>query len=284
MTQPTMIKAKGDGIKIQLAVWEGKGKTILCIHGLTANCRCWDQVGSALAPHHKIIAMDLRGRGLSDNPPSGYSVAFHCRDILALMDDLGLVRPILMGHSLGAFISLAFAAQYPQWVDRVILVDGGGKLTEDQMAKVLVGIKPSLDRLGQVFPTFESYVSLLKQAPFLKPWNSFFDTYFQYEIETVEGGLRSRVQPDHIQEEILNLKKVDASQFYLKISSPVLILRATQRMLVEDDLLLPEEAAERMIREIPNAERVDLEDTNHYSIIFQPNKKRDQAILKFLEE
>jgi hypothetical protein len=39
-----------------------------------------------------------------------------------------------------------------------------------------------------------------------------------------------------------------------------------------------------MIREIPNAKRVDVEGTNHYSILFQPNKKRDQAILKFLNE
>ncbi len=43
MSGPKMIKAKGDGVKIQLAVWEGKGKPILCVHGLTANCRCWDR-------------------------------------------------------------------------------------------------------------------------------------------------------------------------------------------------------------------------------------------------
>lgn len=69
-----MIKARGDGIQIQLAIWEGKGKEILCIHGITANCRFWDCLASALVPHHKIIAMDLRGRGLSDKPPTGYSI------------------------------------------------------------------------------------------------------------------------------------------------------------------------------------------------------------------
>ena len=74
MTEPIMKKAKGDGIKIQLAVWEGKGKQILCIHGLTANSRFWDCLASALAPYHRVIAMDLRGRGLSDKPPKGYSI------------------------------------------------------------------------------------------------------------------------------------------------------------------------------------------------------------------
>ena len=79
MTEPIMKKAKGDGIKIQLAIWEGKGKQILCIHGITSNCRFWDCLASALSPHHRVIAMDLRGRGLSDKPPTGYSINHHCK-------------------------------------------------------------------------------------------------------------------------------------------------------------------------------------------------------------
>ncbi len=284
MLEPIMIKAKGDGIKIQLAVWEGEGKQILCIHGITANSRFWDCLASALAPHHRVIAMDLRGRGLSDKPPTGYSIEHHCKDILALMNDQGLERPVLMGHSLGAFISLVFAAQYPQKVDHLILVDGGGKLSETQMSKVFAGIKPSLDRLGQIFPSVEAYLSQMKQAPYLQPWNSYMEIYFRYEIEEAEGGVRSRVHPKHIEEEAQNLGKVDSRQFYQKVTSPTLILRATRGMLAEDDLLLPEDVAERMVREIPNAKRVDVEGTNHYSILFQPNKKRDQTILEFLKE
>jgi len=284
MSEPTMIKAKGDGVKIQLAVWQGKGKEILCVHGITANCRFWDCLASALAPRHRVIAMDLRGRGFSDKPPLGYSIKHHCKDIAALMDDLGLERPVLMGHSLGAFISLVFAAQYPARVDRLILVDGGGKLSEDQMAKVFAGIKPSLDRLGKIFPSFETYLSLMKQAPYLQPWNLYMETYFRYEIEEVQGGIRSRVHPNHIEEEAKNLKEVDSREFYKKMKSPTLILRATKGMLAEDDLLLPEDAVEQMVSEIPNAKRVDVEGANHYSILFQPNVKRDQSILDFLKE
>jgi len=282
MTNPRMMKAKGKGIQIQLAVWEGKGKQILCLHGLTANCRSWDCLASGLAPSHRLLAMDLRGRGLSDKPSSGYSIEHHCQDILSLMEDLGLERPVVMGHSLGAFISLVFAAQNPDRVDRLILVDGGGKLSEAQMAKVFAGIKPSLDRLGQVFSSFEAYVALLRQAPFLKPWNSFMEDYFRYEVEAVEGGVRSRVHPEHIAEEASRLREVDSAQFYRRVTAPTLILRATRGMLAEDDLLLPEDVAARMVEEIPPAKRVDLEGTNHYSILFQPNGERDRAILEFL--
>ena len=284
MTEPIMKKANGDGVKIQLAIWEGRKKQILCIHGITANCRFWDCLASAVSPHHRVMAMDLRGRGLSDKPPTGYSIENHCKDVLALIDDLGLKRPVLMGHSLGAFISLVFSAKYPQRVDRLILVDGGGKLTETQMTNVFTGIKPSLDRLGKIFPSFEDYISQMKQAPYLQPWNSYMETYFHYEVEKVKGGLRSRVHPNHIEEEAKNLGKVDSRQFYKKVTSPTLILRATKGLLAKDDLVLPKDVAERMVREIPNAKKVDLKGTNHYSILFQPNKMRDQTILKFLSE
>lgn len=284
MAEPKMKKVKGDGVEIQLALWEGNGKTILCIHGLTANCRCWDVMAEALTPRHQLIAMDLRGRGLSGSPPSGYSIEHHCRDILALLEDIGVEKPVVMGHSLGAAISLGFGAQYEDRVERIILVDGGGKLSEGQMNKVLAGIKPSLDRLGQVFPSFEAYLDLMKQAPFLQPWSPALETYFQYEVEEVDGGVRSRVQPEHIQEEIRNLMEADAAQAYPKLTCPVLILRATEGMLAEDDVLLPEDAAERMLKEIPNARRVDVEGTNHYGIVFQPSEVRDRAILDFLEE
>lgn len=132
MSEPIMRKTKGAGVDIQVAIWEGDGKQILCVHGITANCRSWDVVASALIPKHRVIAIDLRGRGGSDRPPTGYSLDHHLRDINALMDDLGIDRAVLMGHSLGAFISLAFAARYPERTDGIVLFDGGGKLSQEQ--------------------------------------------------------------------------------------------------------------------------------------------------------
>jgi len=284
MTEPIMKRAMGDGIEIQLAQWEGEEKAILCIHGITANSRCWDVIADALSPSHTVLAMDLRGRGLSGAPSTGYSMEHHSRDILAVLDDLGLERVVLMGHSLGAFISLIFGAKHPERVDRIILVDGGGKLSEDQLVKVFAGIKPSLDRLGKVLPSFEAYLDLMKEAPFLKNWSQALETYYQYEVEEVSGGVRTRINPVHIEEERINLGKVDISQFYGEISCPVLILRATEGMLARDDVLLPEDVTERMVREIANVRRVDVDGTNHYSIVFQPNGERDRAIREFLRE
>jgi pimeloyl-ACP methyl ester carboxylesterase len=284
MTDWSMKRAKGDGIEIQLAVSEGRGKHILCLHGLTANCRCWDVIAASLTPVHSITAVDFRGRGLSDKPPTGYSWQHHVRDIFCVLEDLGLNRTVLMGHSLGAYVSMAFAAEYPDRVEKLILLDGGAEVTQAHWDRVDLVIKPSLDRLGQVFPSFEAYIDNMKKAPILQPWSQAIEDYFRYEAEDVDGGVRSRIHPDHIREEIRNIRKMTPSEYYAKITCPVLLVRATNGIISEEDLVVPEYAADRMIKEIPNLRRVDIQGTNHYSILFQPNASRDEAIRTFLQK
>jgi pimeloyl-ACP methyl ester carboxylesterase len=283
MAEPIMKRVKGDGIEINLALWQGAGLPILCIHGITANCRCWDTLAETLAPQHQVMAMDLRGRGQSDRPSRGYALAYHLRDINCLLDDLKIERAVIMGHSLGAFIGLAFAAEYPGRVDRLILVDGGGDLSQEQMEKVFAGIKPALDRLGQVFPTADAYLEKMKAAPYIQPWSAVTETYYRHEIETIEGGVRTNIAPAHIQEEAVNIRKVDCAPYYPRIKCDVLILRATNGLLSRDDILLPEDVVDRMMREIPRAQRFDVEGMNHYGIVFQPHAARDEVVREFLK-
>ena len=284
VTEPSMKKVKGDGVEINLAVWEGAGKPILCVHGITANCRCWDVLAGTLSPEYRVFAMDLRGRGASDKPAKGYALDYHLRDINSLLDDMGIDRAVVIGHSLGAFIGLAFAAEYSDRIDRLILVDGGGDLSPEQMDKVFAGIKPALDRLGQTFPSAEDYLNKMKAAPYIHPWTPTTETYYRYEIEEVAGGVRSNINPAHILEEATNIRKVNCDHFYPQLKCKVLILRAPTGLFSRDDLLLPEEVIGRMIREIPDVRRFDVAGTNHYGIVFQPHKDRDKAIRDFLKE
>jgi pimeloyl-ACP methyl ester carboxylesterase len=283
MSEPVMKRAKGDGLEIQTAVWEGRGKQVLAVHGLTANCRCWDTIAAAVCPQHSIIAMDLRGRGLSDKPSTGYSEEHHIRDIHALMDHMGLKQVVLMGHSLGGYVSLDFAARFPERVEGVVLLDAGADLSQEQWDKVDLAIRPSIDRLGKIYPTFEAYVETIKQVPFFQPWSDALEAYFRYDLEEVEGGVRSRIHPANIREEISNKRSTGIAHIYPELSCPVLIVRALDGILTDDDILVPEEALIKMLREISQALGVDLEHTNHYTIIFRPNAKRDHSILHFLD-
>lgn len=285
MQPPVFKRVPGsENITLQCAEWTGDDSRppVVCVHGLSANCRCWDVMADALTPDYRVLAVDLRGRGLSDKPASGYSVGHHIQDLKCLMENLGLQRPVLMGHSLGALIVLTFAARYPDLVSGVILVDGAGVLTPEQMGRVMAGIKPSIDRLGNVYRSFDEYLEHMKKAPFLHPWLPAYEVYFQYETEAVDGGVRSRVRPEHIMEELRSLGKTSATDLYARVACPVLILKAPQGMLSSDDILLPPEALARMLAEIPAAEAVVLEGTNHFSVVFQANAQRDEAVRNFL--
>jgi len=284
MIEPVMKRATGDGVEIALAVWEGRGKPVLCVHGISASCRCWDNVAAGLIPRYKVLAMDLRGRGFSEKPASGYSVSYHCRDIHALLNHANIDQVVLLGHSLGALIGLEFAARYPDKVERLILVDGGGQLTEEQRKNVFAGIQPTLDRLGKVFPSKEAYLELMKNNPLLYPWTRELENYYLYELEEVDGGVRSRVKAEHIREEAGNLTNYDITEFYPRIKCPVLILRAPEGMTTPYNILLPQEALDKMLQEIPDVKFVDIPGTNHYSIVMHPQKSRDEVILEFFNQ
>src|SRR5690348_14579937 len=112
-------------LRFHFVQWGEHGDPIVCITGITANAFCFQAFGEGLARDHRIIAYDLRGRGDSTKPEHGYSVAIHADDLAKLIDAWGLERPIVLGHSLGAFIGLYFAAHYPEKLSKLILVDAG---------------------------------------------------------------------------------------------------------------------------------------------------------------
>lgn len=270
------------GIEIQVGEWPGTGPVVLGVHGLTANLHSYQLLAEALQGDYRVIAMDLRGRGLSDKPATGYSLEAHCADIAAIIRRLGTKQVSLLGHSLGAYIGLAFAAWYPQMVERLVLLDGGGELPVEQWNKVNQGLQSSVDRLGQVMSDKQSYLALVRRAPYFNPWNQALATYFDYEMERVPGGVCSRLRPETVSEERRNLRALKPSVFYPQVRCPVLIMRAGKGLLQDDDVLLPDEVLARMRGEMAQAQVVDLPEADHFTLMFQPNPRRDQALREFL--
>jgi pimeloyl-ACP methyl ester carboxylesterase len=282
MTEPHMFTSKGDDIRMQLAQWGAGEDCILCVHGMTANCRCWDRLAPALSKHHRVLGVDLRGRGLSDKPASGYSLEHHVQDLRNLLDDLGLARVTLLGHSLGAYISVVFSALYPNKVAKLILLDGGGQLSPERWDCIEQVIKPSLERLEQVVSSFEAYTAPLKSAPIFQPWTQYYERYFRHDVIETKRGVRSRINPAHIRQEIDDIRDKNFAQYYGDITCETLILRATEGFLGNDDLLLPADAVARMLSTMHGATEMAVEGTHHFSILFNPHAERDQALMSFL--
>ena len=104
---------------------DGPGCEVVALHGLASSCRWYDLVAPHLVDTHRIIAPDQRGHGQTDNPPTGYDWQSVAADVVALMDELGLERAAVMGHSWGGYVALALAAKFPERVSHLVLIDGG---------------------------------------------------------------------------------------------------------------------------------------------------------------
>lgn len=108
----------------------GSGPAILLIHGIGDNSTTWETVQSKLAQRFTVIAPDLLGHGKSDKPRADYSVAAYANGMRDLLSVLDIDRVTVIGHSLGGGVAMQFAYQFPQLVDRLILVGAGG-VTKD---------------------------------------------------------------------------------------------------------------------------------------------------------
>src|SRR5215218_294516 len=110
----------------QHAVIGGDGPPLLLVHGWPETWYAWRLLMPALAQDFEVIAVDQRGMGLSDKPSGGYDTGTLAGDLVALMDALGHERFTLIGHDTGFVISYALAADHPDRVERVALLEVPG--------------------------------------------------------------------------------------------------------------------------------------------------------------
>lgn len=112
----------------------GSGPALLLIHGIGDNSTTWSTVQSKLAQRFTVIAPDLLGHGQSDKPRADYSVPAYANGMRDLLSVLDIEKVTVVGHSLGGGVAMQFAYQFPQLVDRLILVGAGGVTKEVNIA------------------------------------------------------------------------------------------------------------------------------------------------------
>src|SRR5215472_8393783 len=140
----------------------GSGPAILLIHGIGDNSTTWNTVQAKLAQRFTVIAPDLLGHGKSDKPRADYSVAAYANGMRDLLSVLDIERVTVIGHSLGGGVAMQFAYQFPQLVDRLVLVGVGG-VTRDinivlRLASLPMGSEAlALLRLPFVLPALQIF-------------------------------------------------------------------------------------------------------------------------------
>jgi 3-oxoadipate enol-lactonase/4-carboxymuconolactone decarboxylase len=133
------VDAKGLAVHVQLEGPEG-APVVLLLHSLGTSLHVWDDQAKALARHFRVVRPDLRGHGLTAVPPGPYSIAEMARDVLAVMDAIGVGSAHVAGLSIGGMVAQSLAAQAPERVASLILCDTAMAIAPPEMWRERAGI------------------------------------------------------------------------------------------------------------------------------------------------
>lgn len=216
-----------NGIRLHYVEHPGGNPPLVLVPGLTANCRAFDGlVRAGLSPRYRLIAPDMRGRGESDKPDQGYTMADHAADVLGLLDTLGIERAVLGGHSFGGLLSMYIAAHHPQRVAQLVIIDASLGAAAPRTREL---IQPALARLGQTYPSFDAFLELIKQAPYFHgwTWDPQAETYYRADVQThPDGTVQPRSRPASIAAAVEGVLAEDWRAILAHVHQPAILLQA----------------------------------------------------------
>lgn len=258
-------------------------KTALLVHGLTG----WAGAFRALAGRleglegWRLLAVDLRGRGETGTVEGPAGIPVHVADLVALLDREGLAEVAVIGHSLGAMIGLHLAAHHPDRVSRLVLVDGGADVTPEIDAI----LAPVHERLRRTYASREAYVEHVRNLPtFEGRWDEHLERYFTGDVRPAEDGeWRHHADLETVGDDREKMQGFPLSELWPRVACPTLVLLSTVGLTGPDEgFILPPEDARRMREVIPECTLVEVENTNHYDILYSAPTVTTEAIRDFL--
>ena len=259
----------------------GTEPTMIVMHGLTANAHFFDGLAASSLPN-RLISVDLRGRGQSDKPETGYGMAEHAADILGLMDGLGLEQVIMAGHSYGGLLTCYLAANFPERVTKCIVMDSGF-----MHPSVKELIKPSLDRLGQVIPSWKAYRDAIKGAAYWQGyWDTAVESYYRADVQSNDdGSVQARSKPANIAEAVDKGLAEPWQEIFGRVQQPTLMLHAPGSFGAPGTPpVVPPTQAQETVDALPNCQYKAVPG-NHMTMLFGKNVEvLAQEIMTFLKE
>ena len=259
---------------------QGQGEPLLLLHGYGANVANWRFLIPALAHHHRVIALDLKGFGASDKPgDSDYGLHDQATLVDHFIDALGLCSPTLIGHSMGGGIALLTALRRQQRtanqrISRLVLI---GSIAYPQRLPPFIGLLrvPLLGQLAMRLAPARPIARLVLRFAYANPRRISDDSITAYAVPIdTPGGRHALLQtarqivPSDIDELITR---------YPTLIQPTLILWGDR------DRIVPLENGQRLFRALPDAQLERISNCGHIPQEEQPDETLAQ-LNRFLYE
>jgi pimeloyl-ACP methyl ester carboxylesterase len=131
---------------------------VVLLHGLAGHAGEWDAIARRLSIRHRVVAVDLRGHGASERLPDDLSRAAYVTDVVAVLDQLDLRTPVLIGQSLGGHTAMLTTAAHPELIHALVLVEAGPGGPNPRVQEEIGGW---LDSWPNPFPSRQAAVDFL---------------------------------------------------------------------------------------------------------------------------
>ncbi|MEY2597638.1 MAG: hypothetical protein RL182_721 [Actinomycetota bacterium] len=249
------------------------GEPVLLIHGVTSSNRAFQIFADELIKRGKTpFAVDLRGRGDSNNLPGPFGMAQHAKDMVEVINHFKWNKPDVIGHSMGGFVTAALVGLYPEQVGKVIFADGGIPLpmppgmSIEQIMPLILG--PALARLSMTFESKEAYRDYWRPHPaFNRGWSNELSEYVDYDLRNGKPS----TNPQAVEDDSRDLFGDEIIVKALKsLKEETLFIRAPRGLQNEEGGLYPLPILEVALAQYPKLKLINLDDVNHYDMFLHP--------------
>ncbi|MEU0371880.1 alpha/beta hydrolase [Streptomyces sp. NPDC006283] len=246
-----------DGVRLVCRDWGGNRPAIVLLHGLAGHAGEWDALAEQLTSAYRVVAVDQRGHGASERLPQDVSRAAFVADVVAVTDQLSLVRPVLIGQSLGGHTAILTAARRPEAVRALVIIEAGaGDPDPDGPAR----IGRWLDSWPVPFPSRDAAVQFFGGGAVGVAWAD--------GLEERGGRWWPRFDRDVMVRCLMDNAQRSFAQEWDRIGCPTLLV------LAQSSFLAPSEVDD-LLRRRPLTTSVSVPGTHHDLHVQQPGIVHD---------
>jgi pimeloyl-ACP methyl ester carboxylesterase len=225
-------------IGLQVREHPREGDALILLHFSGANMMMWQPAVPFFSARYRLVLVDLRGHGRSDKPRTGYHIDDMARDVIGIMQHLGVVQAHIVGSSLGAEVGLSVAANYPEKVISLAcegapyseygpysLWEGTEKEFEDHVAEHLKAMRQTPEA---AFPSVDALVEASRETLAGQGcWNRHMEAVVRYGAQRIAEGHHAKgFRKQAMEEYVGHLFHCRFEDYYKRVQCPLLMVPA----------------------------------------------------------